>query len=64
MCLIAEALFLFLNLLPPNIVHMSENRIVVDAETRAAIWELRNELWCTSAREIDAALRLKQGEAL
>jgi hypothetical protein len=57
-----EALFLFLSLLPPDIVERSDDRIVVHADVREAVWEPHDEEWCTRAPEIDAALRLKQGD--
>ena len=55
MCLTTEALLLFLNLLPQDIVVMGEDRIVVKAETRDAIWISNGEKWCTDAPKIDAA---------
>ncbi|KGM48062.1 hypothetical protein [Pseudooceanicola atlanticus] len=61
MCLTTEALLLFLNLLPQDIVVMGEDRIVVKAETRDAIWISNGEKWCTDAPKIDAAYRLKPG---
>ncbi|MGI3168723.1 hypothetical protein ACRARG_06205 [Pseudooceanicola sp. C21-150M6] len=62
MCLTTEALLLFLSLLPPEIVEHGENRITVRAETRDAIWQIKGEKWCTTAPQIDAVFRLKQGE--
>jgi hypothetical protein len=64
MCLTAEALFLFLSILPPEIVEISDTRITVAAETRDAVWRAKGDEWCTSAPRIDAAIRLKRGEAL
>ncbi|MBY6004321.1 hypothetical protein KUV62_10400 [Salipiger bermudensis] len=64
MCLTAEALFLFLSVLPPEIVEVSDTRITVAAETREAVWLAKEDEWCTSAPQIDAAIRLKKGEAL
>ncbi|SFC73392.1 hypothetical protein [Tropicimonas isoalkanivorans] len=62
MCLTTEALFLFLSLLPPDIVESSESRIIVRSEVRDAVWEPRDGMWCTRAPKIDSQLRLKQGE--
>jgi len=64
MCLTAEALFLFLSVLPPEIVEISDARITVAAKTRDAVWLAKGDEWCTSAPQIDAAVRLKRGEAL
>ncbi len=64
MCLTAEALFLFLSVLPTEIVEVSDTRITVAAETREAVWLAKEDEWCTSAPQIDAAIRLKKGEAL
>ena len=64
MCLTAEALFLFLSVLPPEIVETTESRITVAAETRDAVWLAKGDEWCTSAPQIDAAIRLERGEAL
>lgn len=61
MCLTTEALMLFLSLLPPEIVETGEDRIVVRAEVRDAVWTPRGEKWCTAARDMGAAFRLEQG---
>ncbi|OWU85244.1 hypothetical protein ATO6_09470 [Oceanicola sp. 22II-s10i] len=65
MCLTAEALLIFLNLLPPEIVDRAPDRILVHAEERTAVWTLVSETpkqkWCTDAKKIDAAFRLKGG---
>lgn len=62
MCLTTEALLLFLNLLPQDLVEMSTDRIVVHAEVRDAVWEANGDIWCTPAKRIDAAIRLGLGE--
>ncbi len=54
MCLTTEALLLFLSLLPSEIVETSEDRIVVRAETRDAIWLPNGHEWCTDARDSGA----------
>ncbi|SDI19974.1 hypothetical protein [Aliiruegeria lutimaris] len=64
MCLTTEALLLFINLLSPQIVEIADDRVIIHAETRDAVWEARADQWCTQAPRIDAALRLKAGEAL
>ncbi|MCR8550709.1 hypothetical protein M4578_23030 [Salipiger sp. P9] len=64
MCLTSQALFFFLSLLPQERVDVSPDRITVRAELRDAIWLAKGEEWCTTAPQIDAAIRLKQGEAL
>ena len=64
MCLTTEALLLFINLLSPQIVELHDDKVVIHAEARDAVWEARADKWCTEAPRIDAALRLKAGEAL
>lgn len=64
MCLTAEALFLFLSILPPSIVEHADERITVAAETRDAVWLARDDEWCTVAPQVDAAIRQKRGPAL
>lgn len=64
MCLTPQALFLFLSLLPQEIVDRGPDRITVRAELRDAVWLAKGETWCTGAPQIDAAIRLGQGEAL
>lgn len=64
MCLTAEAMLLFLSLLPPQIVDVSHERIVVRAEVRDSVWAAKNEEWCTSAPRIDTVIRLKMGEGV
>ncbi|WP_425050105.1 hypothetical protein [Psychromarinibacter sp. S121] len=61
MCLTTEALMLFLSLLPQEIVDISDERIVVRAEVRDAVWQVKGDEWCTQAPKIDAAFRLRQG---
>jgi len=62
MCLTTEALLLFLNLLPRDIVEMGQDQIIVRAETRDAIWEAKGDKWCTTAPQLDKTIRLKLGE--
>lgn len=64
MCLTTEALLIFLNLLPPEIVEVSADRIVVRAETRAAIWKRTADQWCTAAPQVDASFRNQTGDAV
>ncbi|MAQ81933.1 hypothetical protein [Psychromarinibacter halotolerans] len=61
MCLTTEALMLFIGMLPAHIVDVSDDRIVVRAEVRDAVWQVKGDQWCTNAPKIDAAFRLKQG---
>ena len=53
MCLTAEALALFLNLLPPGIVETTPGRIIVHAEMGEAHWVANDERWCTMAPQFD-----------
>ncbi|GGF83620.1 hypothetical protein SAMN05216376_12149 [Mameliella alba] len=53
MCLTAEALALFLNLLAPQIIESSPGRYVVNATDREAHWVAVGERWCTMAPQID-----------
>ncbi|WP_068116439.1 ketol-acid reductoisomerase [Tropicimonas marinistellae] len=61
MCLTTEAFLLFLSILPSTIVETSSDRIVIHAEVRDAVWEVKEDKWCTPAPQIDAAVRLKGG---
>ncbi len=58
MCLTAEAIALFLNLLPAASIETVPGRIIIAAETRAAHWVLVGEQWCTMAPQIDQQERL------
>lgn len=49
MCLTAEALALFLSLLPGEIVTSTPERIIVHAEVRDAHWLPVGDRWCTKA---------------
>ncbi|WP_407495298.1 hypothetical protein [Pseudooceanicola sp. MF1-13] len=62
MCLTTEALLIFLNLLPREIVEMGTDRIIVRAETRDAIWIAKDDKWCTSAPQLDRTIQFKLGE--
>ncbi|MBR9838323.1 MAG: hypothetical protein GYB50_10595 [Rhodobacteraceae bacterium] len=64
MCLTAQALFLFLSVLPEDIVDVSPKRVVVHAEVRDAVWLPRDDQWCTDAPRRDADIRLQRGTAL
>ena len=49
MCLTAEALMLFLSILPEDRIDVGFDRVVIRAETRDAIWIAEGERWCTDA---------------
>ncbi|SHG91627.1 hypothetical protein [Marivita hallyeonensis] len=53
MCLTAEALALFLNMIAVPEISMEPGRIVVHAETRDAHWVAVEDEWCTMAPQID-----------
>ncbi len=62
MCLTAEALALFLNMIVVSEITMEPGRIVVHADARQAHWVAVGDEWCTMAPQIDridrfAALR-------
>ena len=58
MCLTAEALALFLNLLNPELISSEAGRITVHATERDAVWVLTHEdEWCTMAPQIDRLAR-------
>jgi hypothetical protein len=57
MCLTTEAIVLFLNLLPIELVSMEPGRIVIDATERPAHWVEVGDKWCTMAPQIDKAER-------
>ena len=46
MCLSLEALVVFLNLLPADIVTTEPERITVRATAAPAVWEAQGDLWC------------------
>lgn len=64
MCLSTQSFLLFLSLLSPDIVEHTDPGVVIHAETRAALWRASGEHWCTTAPQIDARIRLRQGETL
>ncbi|MBV7396531.1 hypothetical protein [Mameliella sediminis] len=53
MCLTAEALALFLNLLTPQMIDSSPGRFVIHATERSAHWVAVEDRWCTMAPQID-----------
>ncbi len=58
MCITAEALALFLNLLNPDLIATDAGRITVHATERDAVWVLTDEdEWCTMAPQIDRLAR-------
>jgi len=58
MCLTAEALALFLNLLDPELIATEAGRITIRATDRDAVWVLTHEdEWCTMAPQIDRLAR-------
>ncbi|MDK3019905.1 hypothetical protein [Pseudodonghicola flavimaris] len=58
MCLTAEALALFLNLLNPEMISSEAGRITVHATEADAVWVLTAEdEWCTMAPQIDRMAR-------
>lgn len=62
MCISAEALALFLNLLSFDMINTDHpGRIIVEAETRSAHWVHQSSLgrdeWCTMAPQLDAMAR-------
>jgi hypothetical protein len=63
MCLTTEALLIFLNLLPPEIIEAGGDRITIHAEAGDAIWIAQGDKWCTNAPQIEASLRLNRARA-
>lgn len=57
MCLTAEALALFLNLLSPDVITTEAGRIVIHATDRRAVWVQSQDRWCTMAPQIDRMAR-------
>jgi len=53
MCLTANALAMFLNLLAPETVSTAPGRITVHAERRDAHWIARDDRWCTRRPALD-----------
>lgn len=50
MCLTAEALALFLNMLDPAIIESRAQQITVHAALQDTVWVQSADLWCTDAR--------------
>lgn len=48
MCLTEAALWLFLSLLPPDIISATATEITVHATEGNAIWRLSDGIWCSS----------------
>lgn len=57
MCLTAEALALFLNMISGPDITMEPGRIIVHAQTRDAHWVSVEDEWCTMAPQIDRMIR-------
>ena len=57
MCLTAEALALFLNMITGPDITMEPGRIIVHAQTRDAHWVSVEDEWCTMAPQIDRMIR-------
>lgn len=49
MCLTAEMLAIFLNLLNPQMVTTSAGIITVSAATQETVWVQQGDRWCTPA---------------
>jgi hypothetical protein len=48
MCLTEAALWLFLSLLPPEIISATDTEIIVHATEGDTIWRLSDGIWCNS----------------
>lgn len=59
MCLSAQALALFLNLLDPAVISTEAGRITIRAEEGSAAWVQRADQWCTMAPQIDRLARFE-----
>jgi hypothetical protein len=57
MCLSAEALALFLNLVAFDHVTTEPGRIIIHAELRDAHWVAVEDRWCTMAPQFDRIAR-------
>jgi len=62
MCLTAEALALFLNIIGPEIVTAEPGRITVHAAAGDAQWVAAGTQWCTRAPQTESAARFRQKE--
>lgn len=60
MCLTAEALALFLNLLSMDDITTSPGRIVIHAQASDAHWVAVEDEWCTLAPQLDAMDRMQK----
>ena len=57
MCLTAEALALFLNMISGPDITMEPGRIIVHAQTRDAHWVSVEDEWCMMAPQLDRMIR-------
>ena len=57
MCLTAQAMAVFLNLLDPAIIDTGADRITVNATVRRAVWVKVDEDWCSDAPKRDRIAR-------
>lgn len=53
MCLTAEALALFLNLLAPEVIQTEPDRIIIHATAHQTHWVAVGDEWCTIAPLIE-----------
>ncbi|WP_425098738.1 hypothetical protein [Tropicibacter sp. S64] len=58
MCISAEALAVFLNLLSAEIITTEPGRIIVDATEGAVHWVAHEDKWCTMGPEFEKRRRL------
>lgn len=57
MCLSADALALFLNLIPMERIDTMPDRVVIHADAHEVHWVATEDKWCTLAPQIDRAAR-------
>ena len=62
MCLSAEALALFINLLPAGTVASEPGRFILQATDREVHWVAVEDRWCTMAPQFDRMERLAEAE--
>lgn len=55
MCLTTQALFLFISLLPQEIVEPSSSQVMIAADTGDVAWEKFDGQWCTVAPLVGAS---------
>lgn len=63
MCITAEALALFLNILAMDNITTEPGRVVIHAEASDAHWVAVEDEWCTMAPQLESMARMQRVRA-